>query len=371
MRKRFIFTASCILFILMMLPCQTVRSADVSVTAIAQDRYNQSREKYFIEPSDESTFTMPENWPGNNEAAPSNRAPKGARSFAVVLGSGTPGPNPYRMGPSFLVVSNGYPYFIDCGEGTWRSMAASSVVHGDWLTRALHLDNLKYLFLTHLHCDHTVGIPSWILNAYKWGSKASKEIYGPKGTEAMMKNIMNAWQIDMEDMWYGPTKATKAGVTVAAHEVDDDGLIYQDKNVKVFAYRKYHGYLKDNFAYRFECADGRIFAFAGDGWNCPGLIKAAKNADVAFVEAFSKENMAYASWAKGDLAKVEYVTHAYHMWPEELALLQKESGMKALVLVHEQNYAPARKYSRLGLLSECKKAGVKEPVFSSVDGDVY
>ncbi len=343
-----------------------------SLSAVSQGRYNQSRETSFVKPGIESVFTMPENWPRNNDAAPTNRAPKEAKSFAIVLGSGTPGPNPYRMGPSFVVISNGYPYFIDCGEGAWRSLASTSLAHGDWLTKSLALDNFKYLFLTHLHCDHTVGIPSWILNAYKWGSKASKEIYGPKGTAAMMKNIMAAWQIDMEDMWYGPLKTSNDGVTVVTHEVDNDGLIYQDKNVKVYGYRKYHGYLKDNFAYRVECADGRVFAFAGDGWSCPGLIKAARNADVVFVEVFSMDNMGYASrGAKIDLAKVEYNTHAYHMWPEELALMQKESGVKSLVLIHEQNYAPAGQYSRLGMWEECKRAGVKEPVFSSVDGDIY
>lgn len=339
--------------------------------AESQERYNQSREKAFVKPGISSVYTMPENWPRNNDAAPSNRAPRNARSFAVVLGSGTPSPNPYRMGPSFLVVSNGFPYFIDCGEGTWRSMTLASSVHGDWLTRALDVNNLKYLFLTHLHCDHTVGIPSWVLNPYKYGSKAGKEVYGPRGTSDMMKNIVAAWKLDIEDMWYGPPKSGKEGVTVVAHEVDDDGLVYQDRNVKVFAYRKYHGYLKDNFAYRFECADGRVFAFAGDGFSCPGLIKACKNADVAFVEVFSKETLRFVPWAKGDLDTVEYVTHSYHMWPEELALLQRQSGMKSLVLIHEQNYAPAEKYTRLGLLEECKRAGITEPVFSSVDGDVY
>jgi len=342
------------------------------VTSVqSQERYNQSREKSFVTPGIASVYTMSENWPRNNDAAPSNRAPKGAKSFAIVLGSGSPAPNPYRMGPSFVVVSNGQPYFVDCGEGTWRAMTSTCMTSGDWLTKAFDINNLKHLFITHLHCDHTVGIPSWILNAYKFGSAASKEIYGPKGTADMMKNILAAWKIDIEDMWYGPAKAGKEGVKVITHEVDDDGLIFQDKNVKVFAYRKYHGYLKDNFAYRFECSDGRVFAFAGDGFSCPGLIAACKNADVAFVEAFSKETMSHVPWAKGDLAKVEYFTHAYHMWPEELALLQRQSSLKSLVLIHEQNYAPGESYTRLGLLQECKRAGIKEPVFSSVDGDIY
>ena len=339
--------------------------------AESQERYNQSREKAFVKPGISSIYTVPENWPQNNDAAPSNRAPKGARSFAVVLGSGAPSPNPYRMGPSFLVVSNGYPYFIDCGEGAWRGMAFASLAQGDWLAKALDVNNLKYLFLTHLHCDHTVGIPSWVLNAYKFGSKASKEVYGPKGTGDMMKNMIAAWKLDIEDMWYGPVKSGREGITVLTHDVDDDGLVFQDRNVKVYAYRKHHGYLKDNFAYRFECADGRVFAFAGDGFSCPGLIKACKGADVAFVEVFSKESLPYVSWAKGDLDAVEYITHSYHMWPEELALMQRQSGLKSLVLIHEQNYAPGDKYTRLGVLQECKRVGIKEPVFSSVDGDVY
>ena len=180
---------------------------------------------------------------------------------------------------------------------------------------------------------------------------------------------MAAWEIDIKDMQSGVTKSSKEGVTVVTHEIDDDGLIYQDKNVKVYAYRKYHGNIKDNFAYRFECEDGRVFALTGDGFICPGLIQVCKNADVAFVEVMSKENIADVPWA--NKTQVEYITHNYHMWPEELALMRKESGLKSLVLIHEQNFAPVEKYSRLGLLEECKRAGVKEPVFSSVDGDVY
>lgn len=337
----------------------------------ADDDYSQSREKYFVKPGVNNCFTAPENWPSNNNVPPSNRAPKNAKSFAVVLGSGLPNPNPYRLGPSFAVVSNGYPYFIDCGEGAWRGMANACLVNGDWLTKAFDLNKMKYLFLTHLHCDHTVGIPSWILNAYKHGSKASKEIYGPAGTKSMMEHILEAWTIDITEMWEGTMRSPVDGVTVATHEIERDGLIFQDENVKVFAYRKYHGQIKDNFAYRFECADGRIFAFTGDGFFSPGTIKAAKHADVVFIEAFSKDNTATANWAHGSAEDVEYITHAYHLWPEEMAMIQKNSEAKTFVLIHEQDYALPDKYSRNGLLEECKRAGVVEPVFSSVDGDVY
>ncbi len=334
----------------------------------ATEGYNQSREKAFVKPGINTIFTAPENWPSNNNIAPQNRAPKGAKSFAVVLGSSYPAPNPYRYGPSFAVISNGYPYFIDCGEGTWRAMSNAALVNGDWMTKAFDLNNMKHLFLTHLHSDHTVGIPSWILNAYKYGSKASKEIYGPEGTKSMIDYIMQAWVVDLKDIQEGLMKSPKGGATTVVHEVNKDGLIFEDKNVKVYAYNKPHG-LMPTYAYRFECADGRVFAFTADGPYSSGAVKAAMNADVVFIEAFSKESVGETIWADGE--DPEKLALEYHLWPEKIADIQKESKAKSIVLIHEQDFTPADKYTRTGLLEESIRAGVKAPLFNGIDGDVY
>ena len=48
----------------------------------------------------------------------------------VLLGTGTPMPDPRRRGPSVAVVVNGQPYFVDAGEGVWRAAGAATPLYG-------------------------------------------------------------------------------------------------------------------------------------------------------------------------------------------------------------------------------------------------
>ncbi|UCC45780.1 MAG: MBL fold metallo-hydrolase, partial [Candidatus Zixiibacteriota bacterium] len=69
----------------------------------------------------------------------------------VLLGTGTPNAEPDRSGSAIAIVVNDTPYLIDCGPGVVRRAAAAfeSGVEG------LRVENLKTLFVTHLHSDHT------------------------------------------------------------------------------------------------------------------------------------------------------------------------------------------------------------------------
>jgi hypothetical protein len=55
---------------------------------------------------------------GNNASAP--------RTHIVLLGTGTPSPDPERSGPATAIVVNGTPYLIDFGPGVVRRVAAAS-----------------------------------------------------------------------------------------------------------------------------------------------------------------------------------------------------------------------------------------------------
>jgi ribonuclease Z len=346
-------------------------------TPIAQQASAQSNQGaqcapdcVFVKPTKGGPLTAPENWPQFFDRAPENRAPKGAKSKVVVIGSGDPTANPNRIGPSLAVIVNDYPYFVDAGEGIWRGMANAALSNGDWLTQAFDIQKMKYLFLTHLHEDHTIGIPSWILNPYKFGSRVNKEVYGPKGTAAMLSNIREAWTIDLHEMWEGSLHAPKDGSEINSHDLTEDGPIFKDENVTVSAYRTKHGALKYTFGYRFE-AGGRIFAFGGDGHYSEGLVKAAKDADILFIESCTLENLSHATWGGDTVEEKKKAIGAYHMFPPDLVRVKKESGVKMIVLVHEQNYLPAEKFTRTGLLEEIKRAGLEGPIHSSLDGDVY
>src|SRR5580704_7972989 len=70
----------------------------------------------------------------------------------ILLGTGNPNPEPDRMGPASAVISGDRVYVVDCGAGVVRR-AAQAGIEMKQLTRA---------FITHLHSDHTVGLPDLI-----------------------------------------------------------------------------------------------------------------------------------------------------------------------------------------------------------------
>jgi len=83
----------------------------------------------------------------------------------VLLGTGTPGPDPERSGPCVAIVVNGTPYLIDLGPGVVRR-ASAAYRKG---VKGLHFSKLKTAFVTHLHSDHTVGYPDFIFTPWVVG----------------------------------------------------------------------------------------------------------------------------------------------------------------------------------------------------------
>jgi ribonuclease BN (tRNA processing enzyme) len=78
----------------------------------------------------------------------------------VLLGTGTPVPDPDQFGPSVAIVVNNTPYLVDLGPGVIRR-ASAAVRKG---VEGLGALRLKTAFITHLHSDHTVGYPDFIFS---------------------------------------------------------------------------------------------------------------------------------------------------------------------------------------------------------------
>lgn len=332
----------------------------------------------FVRPAKVNWLVQPETWPIDFNRGPLDRSPKNKSSKILTMGTGDPTPNTYRFGPAMAIIVNNYPYFIDCGEGWFRALNRSALTQkGMDLTQVFKLNNLKYLFITHLHEDHTVGLPSFILSPYKYGSTTNKVIFGPVGSENLVDCIIKGWQVDRQVATQGPMHATPEGNSAVVGEINPhtefSGPIFEDANVKVEAFRTdhAHGALRYTYAYRFTTKpDGRIIAFGGDGHHSKGLVEAAKNADVLVIEGCTWKNLKYAPWGGKTLKEKEKIIGAYHMFPKDLKKVQQDSGVKNIVMVHEQNYSPADSYSRLGLLHEMQEAGVKN-IYSAMDGDLY
>ncbi len=322
-------------------------------------------------------YTTPGNWPTFENRGPIDRSPQDKSSKVLVMGSGDPTPNPFRYGPALAVIVNDYPYFVDCGEGWWRALAHSALTQDAIdLPSIFALPNLKYMFLTHLHEDHTVGLPSFINNPYKFGPGADKKVFGPEGVDEMIRHINAAWSIDRHELAQGslvypPDGSTAVGVPVWPSTTTKGRKIFEDDNVLVEAFPSKHGFLDHTYAYRFTAKpDGRVFAFGGDGTYSEGLVAAAKGADILFVEGITRKNVRFATWG-GDTEEEKVRTiGAYHMFPDRLKRVYDESGVKNIVMVHVQNYNSPDKFDRLGVLQEMIDEGISN-ILLAQDGDLY
>jgi ribonuclease BN (tRNA processing enzyme) len=332
----------------------------------------------FVQPKNWKTpYTGPAFWPTFENRGPIDRSPANKPSKVLVLGSGSPLPNPYRFGPALAVIVNDYPYFIDCGDGWWRAMGKSVQSQGAIdLASVFALQNLKYMFLTHLHEDHTVGLPSFISNPFKFGPGPDKKIYGPAGVDDMVAHINGSWRIDRNEMFQGSTMQKADGATAIGVPVwpltDPKGRkIFEDDNVSVEAFPTKHGFLQHTYAYRFTTKpDGRVLTFGGDGHFSEGLVNAARDADVLFIESITRKNIKFASWGGDTEEEKVKIIGAYHMFPKDLKKVQDKSGVKQIVMVHVQNFSDPEHFARLSVRDEMREAGVKN-ILQAQDGDLY
>lgn len=207
----------------------------------------------------------------------------------VLLGTGTPNVDPERSGPAVAIVVNGTPYLVDFGPGVVRRAAAMSPSWGGTM-EALEVENLRHAFLTHLHSDHTAGLPDLILSPWVIGRDAPLELYGPAGTAAMAEHVIKAYEADIRYRVDELEPANDRGWRVNTHEIDE-GRIYEDDNVAVDAIRVRHGSWENAFAYRFTTPD-RVVVISGDIAPDPKFEQAAKGADILVYEVHSAAGFA-------------------------------------------------------------------------------
>ena len=207
-------------------------------------------------------------------------ATNGSHAQVVVLGTGTPIADPERSGPAVAVVVGDAAYLVDCGPGVVRRAAAAEKAG----IKALAVKNLKLVFITHLHSDHTVGYPDLIFTP--WVLKRSEPLtaYGPRGLRKMTEHIEKAWEKDVYVRTHGLEEANRTGYKVVVHEIAP-GVVYRDANVKVTAFLVKHGIWDQAYGYRFDTADRRI-VISGDTAPAESVVQACDGCDVLLHEIY-------------------------------------------------------------------------------------
>ncbi len=251
--------------------------------------------------------------------------PISATTKVVLLGTGTPNPEPDRSGPAVAIVVNDTPYLVDFGPGVVRRAAAMSPAYGGDIP-ALDIENLNVAFLSHLHSDHSAGLPDLILTPWVAGREVPLELYGPEGIDNMAEHVLKAYEADINYRTEGLEPAKEFGWRVNTHTLDD-GLVYEDDNVKVEAFRVRHGTWENAFGFRFTTPD-RVIVISGDVAPDPIIEEYAKGADILIHEVYSDSGA-----ARRDQFWQEY-HRTNHTSANELGDMASRAKPKLLILYH-------------------------------------
>lgn len=181
-----------------------------------------------------------------------------------------------------------------------------------------YINGLKpvYLFLSHFHLDHIIGLH--ILNKFRF--KQSMNIYGPAGLKRMFAMVINKpYSIPISSLKYNIKlieigRGTKFPVATQYANLKHSSLCY---------------------GYRLTLEE-KVVTFCTDTGTCKNLSLLAKHADLLLLECSLKSGRQSHKWP--------------HLNPEMAASVAKAAGAKRLGLIHFDAYAyqsiPERIFAR-------------------------
>lgn len=162
-----------------------------------------------------------------------------------------------------------------------------------------------YLFLSHFHLDHIIGLHT--LNKFKFEQGLS--IHGQKGTRKILQDILrHPFTLPMKNL---PLK-------VAIKELSEG-----DHRVPCSVTCKYLVHADPCYGYRIM-AEGKAVTYCTDTGICDNSLQLARNADILIHDCGENSARRYREWP--------------HTSPAEAAELARKANVKKLILFH---FSPA------------------------------
>jgi ribonuclease Z len=282
----------------------------------------------------------------------------------VMLGVGTPTPDPNRSGPSVAVVVNDEPYLFDAGTGVVRQAQAATPRYGGSIA-GLTASKLRRVFLTHLHTDHTIGLPDLLFTPWSQGAHLPLHVHGPEGTAALGSHIQEAWRPDRQVRLSGLEPVSDQGWQLDVAEFAGAGRVYADANIAVDAVSVHHGSWPQAYGFVVETPD-RVIVISGDNSRPELLLDAATGADLVIHEAYGVEHFGSTYEERGDLDLWTTYHKLFHSSTEQLAAMVEQARPGLLVLYHEMLWTGDRDANAKEI-----RARYDGPVVSARDLDVY
>jgi ribonuclease Z len=192
----------------------------------------------------------------------------------TLLGTGGPLPAVERSGPSTLVEAGDEVLLFDCGRGVTQRLAQVS----------MPLRDIDAVFLTHLHSDHTVGFPDLWLTGWLRGRPDPVLVFGPAGTEDMMRHLEQAFHADIASR----LNASPEAAAIDAHDIGEN-VVYRTDDVTVTAFVVDHGSIVPAYGFRIDYQGRRSVVISGDTRYSENLIRNARGVQLLVHEVAAAE----------------------------------------------------------------------------------
>lgn len=238
----------------------------------------------------------------------------------TMTGTGSPRPEIDRSGPSQVLSIGDQHILIDCGENVVRQIQKANIP----------LNQINYLFMTHLHADHLYGYGHFLVAG--WGSgRKELTVVGPKGTKRFHELMLEIFKDDIgyrTSLGFSP----EGIMDVRVIEIEEPGEIeLSDFPATVTAANMIHNV--PTFGYRFQVGSQAV-VISGDTAPTDELVKLAQGADILVQDACLTTTSMYNTTTRPEMKKVWENLQKEHCTPIEAAETAKKAGVKQLILTH-------------------------------------
>ncbi|MCU1388484.1 MAG: rnz [Ilumatobacteraceae bacterium] len=194
----------------------------------------------------------------------------------VLLGTGTPNPDPARCGSGVAVVAGDRWLLVDCGRGVTQRV----------LQAGLDLGQLDAVALTHHHSDHVSDLASLAISRWVAGGSEPLTVLAPNGPcGRFAQGCLDGFE---DEAFYsqGPTTGpTRPAVRVIDFDpAPAPKVVFDVGQWSVSAALVDHHPIEAAVGYRIV-TDDRVVAISGDTAVCEGVELLAVGADVLIHEA--------------------------------------------------------------------------------------
>jgi ribonuclease Z len=263
-----------------------------------------------------------------------------------LLGTAGPSLSPGQAEAGLLVVAGSELLLFDCGRGVPERLGQ------------IGAQGVNKVFLTHLHSDHTEGLPILWMNESTWQSRANtplsvwgpgQDVDQPAGTAELTSLVANAYATNTHIRKDLVEHLPGGGIQFQTTVISGEGVVYQNNGVTVTAFLVDHDPVKPAYGYRVDY-QGHSIVFSGDTTATPNLVKYARGADILIHEVIISPPGATNS---------SDAILGYHTTPEQAAGIFNQAAPRLAVYTHIVDQVGA---GAQGLINRTRAAGYAGPL---------